>query len=83
MSSPTGARTAGDGTLGAPRRAPSQSFFIQVGPKQPWCVETVDNCEVMLCGKFVSVDDERVRIQYRWGPRKCPDCFMLYMRGER
>lgn len=51
-------------------------FFVQEAPKEPWHVETDDNCEVMLCGKVISVDAPSARIQQRRGPRWCTDCWM-------
>lgn len=61
-------------------RGDRQDFFIQAVPKGPWHVESPDNCEEMLCGMTITVDAPNVRIQYRWGPKKCPDCFMIYER---
>lgn len=60
-----------------------QDFFIQPAPRELWHVESDDDCEVMLCGLVVPVDNEMVRIQYRWGPRKCPDCFIRYEARKR
>lgn len=59
-----------------------QFFFIQETPRGQWHVESDENCEVMLCGRVVSVDASFVKIQYRWGPKKCSDCFLLFGRRE-
>ena len=50
-------------------------FFVQPKEKELWHVESDENCEVMLCGLYISVDWD-ARISQRWGPRKCPDCWM-------
>lgn len=55
-----------------------QDFFIQESPREPWHVETRDNCEIMLCGISISIYASAVRVQYRWGPKKCPDCFIAF-----
>lgn len=52
-------------------------FFIQARPREAWHVETDEDCELMLCGYRISVNSELSKIQYRWGPRKCPDCWLL------
>ena len=51
-------------------------FFVQAHAKEPWHVETDDNCEIMLCGKFISVDLASSKVQGSWGQRKCADCWM-------
>lgn len=55
-------------------------FFVQESPREPWHVETREHCEYMLCGKFISVDAAQSRVQYRWGPKKCFDCYVIYHR---
>jgi len=39
-----------------------------------WHVETREDCELMLCGLLISID-VNARVQTRWGPRRCPDCW--------
>jgi hypothetical protein len=55
---------------------PDHHFFVQETTKERWHVETDENCEVMLCGKVISVDSSTARVSHRWGQRKCPDCWM-------
>lgn len=50
-------------------------FFVQESSKEMWHVETRANCEVMLCGKVIPTGAPYVRVQVRWGPRRCPDCW--------
>lgn len=57
-------------------------FYVQEGPREPWHVETLDHCEIMLCAKLIPVDLESARVQSNWGPKKCPDCY-LRLRAER
>ena len=52
-------------------------FYVQETPVDPWHVESRDNCEVMLCGKFISVDSG-ARPQTRWGQRRCPNCWFIW-----
>ena len=54
----------------------SKHFFVQLKPREAWHVETDDDCEIMLCGTRISVDEQWSSIQSRWGPRKCPDCWI-------
>lgn len=56
------------------------TFFVQEAPKEPWHVETEEDCEVMLCGKVISVDSPTAKVQYRRGPRWCPDCWIILQR---
>lgn len=65
---------AGPGSVSRDR----QFFFVQEAPREQWHVESDENCEVMLCGKTISVEAPLAKIQYRWGPKKCPDCFLLF-----
>ena len=58
-------------------------YFIQEYPRDVWHVESRGHCEYMLCGKFISVDAAQVRIQQRWGPKKCFDCYVIYKRREQ
>ena len=53
-----------------------QDFFIQARLGEAWHVESEKDCEIMLCGKFISSDNMVVRIQSRWGTRKCSDCWI-------
>lgn len=52
-------------------------FFIQEESRGIWHAESRDHCEIMLCGKFISVD-ANVRIQQRWGPKKCFGCYVEF-----
>lgn len=56
-------------------------FFVAEAARQPYHVESRENCEVMLCGKVIPVDGPAV-IQSWWGPKKCPDCFILFGKLE-
>lgn len=67
-------------TLGAER---DHFFFVQEDAKEMWHVETDDNCERMLCGKFISINSKTARIQSQWGPRRCPDCWMRFQELAR
>ena len=53
-------------------------FFVQEGDREPWHVETDDDCEVMLCGARIPVDSPYAKIQNWWGPKKCPDCYLRF-----
>lgn len=59
-----------------------QDFFIQKNPKEPWHVESEEDCERMLCGLFISVNGS-YRVASKWGQLKCPDCWMTYERRRR
>lgn len=63
------------------------TFFVQEFPKEPWHVESDADPEIMLCGFYISVDSMTAKVQYRRGPRWCPDCWVLLLglrsRGER
>lgn len=63
--------------------ADRQEFFIQDSPKEAWHVESEDNCEIMLCGKFISVEKHGVRISASWGVLTCADCWMALERKQR
>lgn len=52
-------------------------FFVTEGPRQPSHVESNEDCERMLCGKIIPVDGTYT-VQSWWGPKKCPDCFLLF-----
>lgn len=52
-------------------------FFVAEGPRTRWHVESDGNCEVMLCGVFISADGP-ARVQSWWGLKKCPDCFLKF-----
>jgi hypothetical protein len=54
-------------------------FFVQEHSRAPWHVESEDDCERMLCGHWVSVDNASARVQTRWGPKRCPDCYVLLL----
>lgn len=58
-------------------------FYIQAASKEPWHVESDENCEVMLCGTVISVDSWSARVAHRWGLRRCPDCWMLLEKQHR
>lgn len=62
------------------------TFFIQEAPREPWHVESDENCELMLCGRFISVDLSTVRIRAGNAPSRalgCADCWMLLQkRGD-
>lgn len=56
-------------------------FFVSEGARSPWHVESDADCEVMLCGRVIPVEGpgtSMVRVQSWWGPKKCPDCFLLF-----
>lgn len=59
-----------------------QDFFVQEKPKDQWHIESDENCEVMLCGYFISVDSS-ARVSAHGGPLKCPDCWMILERKRR
>ncbi len=58
---------------------PRTRFFVQERPREAWHVESADDCERMLCGKRVRVDGPAA-VQTRWGPRKCPECWIMLQR---
>jgi len=58
-------------------------FFVQEDFKEPWHVESDGNCEVMLCGKIISVNSMTARIRATWGQRRCPDCWVETERLQR
>lgn len=58
-------------------------FFVSRGAREPWHVESDDDCEVMLCGAVIPAEgpgSQAVRVQSWWGPKKCPDCFIRFGR---
>lgn len=55
------------------------TFFVQEVLKGPWHVESDDDCEAMLCGVVIPVDGP-AKVQYRRGPRWCPDCWIILQR---
>lgn len=57
-------------------------FFVQERPGETWHCESDEDCERMLCGRVIPVDAAHSKIQYRWGPRKCPDCFLIFERRD-
>ena len=59
-----------------------QDFFVQEKPKEPWHVESEENCEYMLCGLFISVEVS-ARVSANGGPLKCADCWMRLERKRR
>lgn len=63
-----------------PRR---QDFFVQAKPKEPWHIETEEDCERMLCGLIIGVELSMPRISNTGGPLKCLDCWMIRERMRR
>ncbi len=59
-----------------------QDFFVQEKAKDPWHIESEEDCEWMLCGLFVSVNSN-CRVSSTGGPIKCPDCWMILERTRR
>ncbi len=59
-----------------------QDFWVQEKSKLPWHVESEENCEMMLCGYFISVDAS-TQVSNTGGPLKCPDCWMILERMRR
>jgi hypothetical protein len=55
-------------------------FFVQARSLEAWHCESEADCEEMLCGYRISVDLETTKVQSRWGPRKCPDCWIILQR---
>jgi len=68
---------------GSESRLRDQDFFIQEHLGEAWHVESEANCEVMLCEKWISSDNMSVRIQSRWGTRKCPECWIILEKVKR
>lgn len=58
------------------------TFYVQEFSKDAWHVESVEDCEVMLCGKVVSVDAPYVRIRTNQPSRSlgCGDCWIILHR---
>lgn len=46
-------------------------------------MESEEDCEVMLCGKFISVDMASIKVASSWGPLKCSDCWIILERMRR
>jgi hypothetical protein len=59
-----------------------QDFYVQQKSKDVWHVESEEDCERMLCGHFISVN-ESVKVSATGGPLKCPDCWMILERARR
>lgn len=60
-------------------------FFVSEGEREPWHVESQEDCELMLCGIWIPVEGPgsgKTRVQTWWGPKKCPDCFLLFGKLE-
>jgi hypothetical protein len=60
------------------RRNRSHFFFVQRQLREAWHVESDEDPTVMLCGYRIPLEGATVKVQYRWGPRKCPDCWIEY-----
>ncbi len=58
-------------------------FFVQEKPKDFWHVETEEDCEVMLCGKNISIEPSSVKVSRIWNNRRCPDCWIIHEKMRR
>lgn len=67
--------------LGSTERS---TFYVQEFSKDAWHVESPENCELMLCGKFISVDAPYTRIRTNQPSRSlgCGDCWMLLQQRQ-
>lgn len=61
------------------------TFYVQESPRDAWHIETEDHCEIMLCGKFISVDSNTARIRTSQPSRSlgCGDCWLRFQADVR
>ncbi len=75
---PTGRGAVHNHSRGRLPARPRTRFYVQERPREAWHVESVGDCERMLCGRSIAVDARpSPLVQTRWGPRKCPECWIL------
>jgi hypothetical protein len=52
-------------------------FYVQERRREPWHVESDEDCERMLCGLRISIESKGANISQIPGSRICADCWIL------